>query len=101
MAETMQAVEIGRWRHKYGTHEAQTTLLNPSPKVSWKMSVVDYLLVPLFFGSHIIFRNRLRKTFENRLEQISQVKLLFESLLLQWVGKSFFLVPFNIVLTMT
>ena len=86
IAETMHAVENNRDYYKYGTHEAQPNLRTPFPQMPWKMKVIDALIAPFFFGSHILFRNRLYKAFQNRSENVPQIKTLFESLLLQWAG---------------
>jgi len=83
ISETMIVIESRRKNYDY-TAKTWTSKAVDIPKPSWKLRALDCVLILFLFGSQVTFRNRLQLVLANRSENISELRELIDSLLMQW-----------------
>jgi hypothetical protein len=91
ISETMIVIESRRKNYDY-TAKTWTSKAVDIQKPSWKLRALDCVLIFSLFGSQVTFRNRLQLVLANRSENISELRELIDSLLMQWGGESCYII---------
>jgi hypothetical protein len=90
ISEAMFVIENGRIKYAYGTAKVRTSSAVDIPKPSRTLQALDYILLFILFGQVTQFRERLQQALGNRSENVSQLRELIDSLLMQWGGEFFY-----------
>ncbi|KIM75255.1 hypothetical protein PILCRDRAFT_827508 [Piloderma croceum F 1598] len=84
ISETMLVIESRRTTQEYSSAKMWTSKHINIPKPSWKLQALDCILGFLLFGTQFTFRKRLQLALANRSENISHLREVMDTFLVQW-----------------